>query len=83
MHINTNLYNIAHTFKVIAYYISNNNNTNTITDFWLSWWLVINVDSVLALLHGMGMIKVVDILEIHGGSMSFQKVGNIPHIHME
>jgi hypothetical protein len=63
MHINTNLSKTAHTFKVIAYYISNNNNTKTITDFRLSWLLIIYVESVLGLLHGIGMVKVVDIFE--------------------
>jgi hypothetical protein len=63
---------------VIAYYISNNNNIKII-----SWWLVIDVDSVLGFLYGMGMVKVVDILEVHGSSMSFKNVGNILHIHKE
>lgn len=47
------------------------------TDFMLSWWLITGVDSVLGLLHNVGVDDVADNLKVHDAYKSRIKDGCI------
>jgi hypothetical protein len=55
--------------KVFCYCKPLNSTVNTITDFRLSWWLIIDVNSVLGLLHFVDVGNIAGVSEVRAASI--------------